>query len=353
MSVSADASRALKKWRVRNRMTELEERLVVLMLARYIVCSALALFGAVAVTHAAEAPYPNRPIRMIVPSAPGASMEATGRAYGGWLSEKLGVPVVIDSRPGAGTTLGHALGAKAAPDGYTLLLGASSGLVVGPALGTKVAYDSVKDFAPIGLGVYVPFVLVIHPAVPARNVKEFVEFAKAQPGKINFGSPGTGTPNHLGVELMKVMTGADMTHVPYKGGGPAGIDLLAGRIQAIFGSIPQWQPHLATGKVRAIGVGHPTRLRSLPDVPAIAETLPGFTNTSWYGLVAPAGTPAPIINKLNAEMKRAVATPEFTRHVESIGLEPASSTPKEMGDHIRTELARWTRLIKAAGIKAE
>ena len=161
---------------------------------------------------------------------------------------------------------------------------------------------------------------------------------------------GTGTPNHRR-GLMKVMTGAEMTHVPYKGGGPAGIDLLAGRIQAIFGSIPQWQPHLAVGKVRAIGIGHPTRLRSLPDVPAIAETLPGFNNTSWYGLVGPVGTPTPIINKLNAEMKRAVATPEFAKHVESIGMEPASSTPKEMGDLIRTELARWTKVIKAAGIK--
>src|SRR5687768_11363847 len=166
----------------------------ILRLSRCTLGGALALFVAVAATHAADAPYPTKPIRMIVPSAPGASMEATGRAYGTWLSEKLGVPVVIDSRPGAGTTLGHALGAQAVPDGYTLLLGASSGLVVSPALGTKVAYDSVKDFAPVGLGVYVPFLLVIHPAVPAKNVKEFVEHAKAQPGKINFGSPGTGTP---------------------------------------------------------------------------------------------------------------------------------------------------------------
>ena len=196
----------------------------------------------------------------------------------------------------------------------------------------------------------IQFLLVIHPSVAAKTVKELVALAKAQPGTINFGSPGTGTPNHLGMELMKVMTGADFTHVPYKGGGPAGIDLLAGRIQAIFGSIPQWQPHIPAGKVRAIGIGHPTRVKSMPDVQAIAEVLPGFTNTSWYGLLAPTGTPPYMINKINAEMRRAAADPQFVKQIEGIGLEIASSTPKEMGDMIRTELARWTKVIKDAGI---
>src|SRR5688572_20571064 len=224
-----------------------------------IVAAALAVPCLIPAAHAAETPYPNRPIRLIVPYPPGGSTDPTARAYGGWISEKMGVPVVIDNRPGAGATIGHALGAKAPPDGYTLLLGTSAGLVVSPAFGSRLAYDPVKDLAPIGLGVYVPFLLVVHPSVPAKSVKEFVELAKAQPGKINFGSPGSGTPNHLGMELMKAMTGADMTHIPYKGGGPAIVDLVAGRIQAIFGSIPQWQPHLATGKVRAIGVGHPKR----------------------------------------------------------------------------------------------
>ena len=317
-----------------------------------IVFAALALFGAVAATHAAEISYPTKPIRVIVPYPPGGSTDPTARAFGNWLSEKFGVAVVIDNRPGAGATIGHALGAKATPDGYTLLLGTSGGLVVGPAFGSKVPYDPVKDFAPIGLGVYVPFLLVVHPSVPAKNVQELVDLAKAQPGKLNFGSPGTGTPNHLGMELLTAMTGAKFTHVPYKGGGPATVDLVAGRIQAIFGSIPQWQPHLAVGKVRAIGIGHPTRVRSMPDVPAVAETYPGFNNTTWYGLLAPTGTPAPIINKVNAEMKKAVADAEFRKYVESIGLEPASSTPKEMGDLIRTELARWTKVIRDAGIQA-
>ena len=316
-----------------------------------IVAVAFAIVGSIPAAHAAEEAYPNRPLRLIVPYPPGGSTDPTARAYGSWISDKWGVSIVIDNRPGAGSTIGHALGAKATPDGYTLLLGTSGGLVVSPAFGTRLAYDPIKDFAPIGLGVYVPFLLVVHPGVAAKNTQELIDLAKAQPGKINFGSPGTGTPNHLGMELLTTMTGARFTHVPYKGGGPATIDLVAGRIQAIFGSIPQWQPHLATNRVRAVGIGHPTRVKSMPDVQAIAEILPGFNNTSWYGLLAPAGTPATIINKINAEMNRAAANPEFIKFIEGMGLEIASSTPKEMGDLIRSELARWTKVIASAGIK--
>ena len=316
-----------------------------------IAAAALAVAGSIPAAHAAEVAYPNRPLRLIVPYPPGGSTDPTARAYGSWISDKWGVSIVVDNRPGAGSTIGHALGAKATPDGYTLLLGTSGGLVVSPAFGTRLAYDSVKDFAPIGVGVYVPFLLVVHPSVAAKTTQELVELAKAQPGKINFGSPGTGTPNHLGMELLKAMTGAEFTHVPYKGGGPATIDLVAGRIQAIFGSIPQWQPHLATGRVRAVGIGHPTRVKSMPEVQAIAEILPGFNNTSWYGFLAPAGTPAPIINKINAEMNRAASNPEFIKFIEGMGLEIAKSTPQEMGDLIRSELARWTKVIESAGIK--
>jgi tripartite-type tricarboxylate transporter receptor subunit TctC len=315
------------------------------------IATALIMLASVSAAHAAEANYPARPVRLIVPYPPGGSTDPTARAYGTWLSDKLGVTFVIDNRPGAGATIGHGLAAKATPDGYTLLLGTSAGLVVSPAFGTKLPYDPVRDLAPIGLGVYVPFLLVVHPSVAAKTTPDLVDLAKAQPGKINFGSPGSGTPNHLGMELLQAMTGAQFTHVPYKGGGPATVDLVAGRIQAIFGSIPQWQPHLATGKVRAIGIGHPKRVKTMPDTPAIAESLPGFNNTSWYGLLAPAGTPAAVIDKVNAEMRRAAADPEFIKHIEGIGLEVASSTPKEMGDLIRSELARWTKVIKAAGIK--
>lgn len=303
--------------------------------------------------HAADTGYPSKPIRLIVPYPPGGSTDPTARAYGNWMAEKFGTTIVTDNRPGAGSTIGHALGAKAAPDGYTLLLGTSAGLVVQPALGVKLTYDPLKDFTPIGLGVYVPFLLVVHPGVPAKTTQELVDLAKAQPGKISFGSPGTGTPNHLGMELMKSMTGAQFVHVPYKGGGPATVDLVAGRIQAIFGSIPQWQPHLAVGRVRAVGVGHPTRVKSMPDVPAITETLPGFNNTSWYGILGPAGVPDFVVKKINGEMRAALANPGFIKQIESIGLEPAGSTPQELGEMIRTELARWTKVIKTAGIKVD
>jgi len=312
----------------------------------------LALFGAMAAAHAAGIPYPTKPVRIIVPYPPGGSTDPTARAYGNWLSEKFNVSVVIDNRPGAGSTIGHALGAKATPDGYTLVLGTSGGLVVSAAFGTKLAYDPIRDFAPIGVGVYAPFLIVVHPSVPAKSVTELVDLAKAQPGTINFGSPGSGTPNHLGMELLTAMTGAKFTHVPYKGGGAATVDLVAGRIQAIFGSIPQWQAHIAGGKVRAIAIGHPTRVRTMPDVPAVAETFPGFNNTTWYGLLGPAGTPAAIVNKVNAEMKRAIDNPAFVKHLETIGLEPAYTTPQEMGDLIRAELARWTKVVRDAGIQA-
>jgi tripartite-type tricarboxylate transporter receptor subunit TctC len=314
-----------------------------------------AILGALVVSgiaQAAESNYPTRPVRLIVPYPPGGSTDPTARALGQWLSEKMGQSFVIDNRPGAGATLGHALGAQATPDGYTLLLGTSGGLVTGPAFGTKVSYDPVKDFTPIGLAVDVPFLLIVHPSVAAKNVQELIALAKAQPGKISFGSPGMGTPNHLGMELLKSMGKAEFVHVPYKGGGPALVDLMAGRIHALFGGIPYSAPALNSGKAKVLAVGHPTRTKFYPDVPAVAEILPGFTNTTWYGLLGPARTPQYVVDKINAEMKVALANPEFRKQLEALGLDPVSSTPKELHDRIRSELARWTKVIKEAGIGA-
>ena len=297
--------------------------------------------------------YPNRPIRMIVPYPPGGSTDPTGRAFAAWLSEAFGQQVVVDNRPGAGSTIGHGIGAKATPDGYNILLGTSGGLATAPSLGVKVPYDPVKDFVPIGLGVYAPFLLAIHPSLQVSSLKEFVALGKAQPTRINFASPGVGTPNHLGAELLKTMSGLQFTHVPYKGGGPAIVDMIGGRAQAIFGGIPYVGPHVKAGRLRVIAIGHPTRISTWPDTPAIAETYPGFTNTTWYGLLGPKGFPRFAVTRINTEMKKAVANADFVKQLDAIGLLAASSTPEEFGKMIRDELHRWTAVIKQAGITVD
>ncbi|MPZ46084.1 MAG: tripartite tricarboxylate transporter substrate binding protein [Betaproteobacteria bacterium] len=325
------------------------------MLARSmssIVFAAVALLAAAAATHAAEIAYPTKPIRLIVPFPPGGSADPLARTYGAWLSDKFGVPVVCDNRPGAGTAIAHTLGAKAAPDGYTLLLGASSGMTTNPASGAKLDYDSVKDFAHVGLAAYVPQLIVVHPSVPAKSFPELIELAKT-PGKANFGTPGFGSLGHLTVAFLNVATGAKFTHVPYKGAGPAMIDLLASRIQVFVGSVTGTQAQVRAGKAHAIVTGHATRVSSFPDVPTISEFIPGFTNNGWYGIVAPAGTPEAIVDKLNAEMKRALADAEFVKHVEALGMEPVGSTPQELREWTRSELARWTKVVKDAGVKIQ
>jgi tripartite-type tricarboxylate transporter receptor subunit TctC len=313
----------------------------------------LALLVEAAVTHAVEITYPTKPIRFIVPFPPGGSADPLARAFGVWFSDKFGVPVVADNRPGAGTAIAHTLAAKAAADGYTLVLGASSGLSTNPAFGTKLEYDPVKDFAPAGLAAYVPQLLVAHPSVPAKDTRELIELSKAQPDKINFGSPGAGTPGHLSIALLNTITGSRFLHVPYKGVAPAMIDLLGGRIQAVFGSVTGTQPQVAAGRIRALATGHSKRLRTMPELPTMAESFPGFINDGWYGVFAPAGTPAPIINKLNAEMRRALANADFSKYIESIGMEPAGGTPQELRDWVRSELARWTKAVRDAGIQVQ
>jgi tripartite-type tricarboxylate transporter receptor subunit TctC len=314
-----------------------------------IVSAGVVLLAAAAAPYAAETAYPNKPIRLLVPFPPGGSADPLARAYGAWFSEKFGVPVVADNRPGAGTAIAHTLGAKATPDGYTLLLGASSGMTTNPASGAKLDYDPVKDFAHVGLAAYVPQMIVVHPSVPAKSFTELIDFAKT-PGKANFGTPGVGSVGHLTVAFLNVATGAKFTHVPYKGAGPAMVDILANRIQVFVGSVTGTQAQIKAGKVRAIATGHSHRVRTMPDVPTVSEFVPGFTNNGWYGVVAPAGTPEPIIAKLNAEMKRALADTEFTKHIEALGMEPAGSTPQELREWTRSELARWTKVVNDAGI---
>jgi tripartite-type tricarboxylate transporter receptor subunit TctC len=325
------------------------------MLARSmssIVFAAVALLAAAAATHAAETAYPTKPIRLLVPFPPGGSADPLARTYAAWFSDKFGVSVVCDNRPGAGTAIAHTLGAKATPDGYTLLLGASSGMTTNPASGAKLDYDPVKDFAHVGLAAYVPQMIVVHPSVPAKGFTELIELAKT-PGKVNFGTPGVGSVGHLTVAFLNVATGAKFTHVPYKGAGPAMVDVLASRIQVFVGSVTGTQAQIRAGKVRAIATGHQKRVASFPDVPTVSEFIPGFTNNGWYGLVAPAGTPAPIVAKLNAEMKHALANAEFVKQIETLGMEPIGSTPQELLEWTRSEIARWTKVVRDAGVKIQ
>jgi len=297
--------------------------------------------------------YPSRPVRFIVPYPPGGSTDYTAREIGQRLSELWGQQLVIDNRGGAGSLIGHALAATAAPDGYTLLLGTSTGLSIAPALGTKLPYDPQKDLAPIGLAVYAPYLLVVHASIPANSVKEFIDYAKKQPGKLNYASSGTGTPNHLGGELMDLLAGIRTVHVPYKGGGPAMTDLISGQLQYMLTAIPQALPHVKSGRLRALATGHPTRTRAAPDLPPIAETLPGFNNTTWYGLLAPARTPREIVARVNADLTKVLAQPELAQRMLTQGIEAANSTPEGLGEIIRSETVRWRKVIKGAGIVAE
>jgi tripartite-type tricarboxylate transporter receptor subunit TctC len=306
--------------------------------------------GAVAALPATES-YPVRPIRLVVPYPPGGATDFTAREISRQLSESLGQQLVVDNRGGAGGTLGHQLVVKAAPDGYTLVVGTFGGLVSGPALmGDRIPYDPVKDLVPIGLAVHTPWALLTHPSVPAKTVNELIDLAKANPGKLNYASTGVGTPNHLGMVLLLVHANINMVHVPYRGAGPAIVDLISGRVQSVFSGVPQIVQHVKAGRLRAIGVGYPTRLSALPDVPAIAETVPGFNNSGYYGLLAPVGISPAIVERLNGELARAFGNAETARRLEAHGLVATKSTPKEFGDLVRKDLALWRKVIKTAGI---
>ncbi len=302
----------------------------------------------------AQTPYPTKPIRIIVPYPPGAGTDFTGRELGAIFAKALGQAVVIDNRGGAAATIGHALGAKAAPDGYTLLLGTTGGLVSGPALmGAKIPYDPLNDFATIGLATYVPYAIAVTASLPANTIKELIDLARAQPRKLNVASPGVGTPNHLGAAQLMTLTGIELVHVPYKGSSLAINDLIAGNVQLIVTGLLQLLPLHQAGRVRILGVGHQERLKAFPDIPTIAETVPGYYNTGWWGIVAPARTPKAIVDKLNAIMSKELLTPEISQRFEKNGLQVATSTPRGFHDMIVSDLQMWKKLIKDAKISVE
>ncbi len=298
--------------------------------------------------------YPIRPIRWVVTYPPGGPTDVVARAVGAKLTEAWGQQIVIDNRAGAGGVIGTDIAAKAVPDGYTLLFGTSAGLTINPALNSKLPYDAVKDFAPVSLLVLNPQILVVHPAVPASSVKELVALAKARPGQLNYASVGLGSPNHMGMELLKALTGIDIVHVPYKGTGPAITDLLGGQVQLMFNSMPSVLPLVASGKLKALAVGSAQRSPAVPDIPTVAEAgVPGFENVTWYGMFAPAKTPHDIIVKLNKQVVQILASPEMAQRLASQGAEPRSSTPEELTKFMRVESERWKKVIKTAGIKVE
>jgi len=296
--------------------------------------------------------YPNRPIRIVVPGSAGSANDFTARAISQRFTEAWGQQIVIDNRSGAGGIIAHEIAAKANPDGYTLIFSTSAGLVINPLL-YKTPYDSFRDLAPISMGSINPQMLFAHPSVAANNVSELIALAKSKPGALNCASAGTGTPNHLGCELLKSMGGINFVHVPYKGASPAITDVVGGQMHFMFNSIPAVLPLSKSGKVKALGVAGPKRSPAAPEIPAIAETLPGFEVVNWYAMLAPAGTPAPVISKINAEMVKMIADPPFAKRLTDLGSEPQSSTPAELAAHMRKESDRWARVIKSAGIKIE
>ena len=314
---------------------------------------ATALACTIPLAHAqSKTDYPNRPIRVVVPSSAGSAVDFTARAMAPRFTEAWGQAIVIDNRAGAGGILAHDIAAKANADGYTLILSTSSGLVLNPLL-YKTPYDPLKDFAPISLASVNPQMLFSNPALPAKSVSELIALAKAKPGQLNCASAGTGTPNHMGCELLKSMGKIDFVHVPYKGATPGIVDVIGGQAQFMFNSIPAVLPLTRAGKLRALAIAGTKRSPVAPDVPTVGETLPGFECINWYSMLAPAGTPPAIISKINAEMVKMLADPPFSKRLLDMGSEPQSSTPAGLRDYMRKETDRWGKVIKAAGIKVE
>lgn len=298
--------------------------------------------------------YPSKPVRFVVPFAPAGGSDLVARTVAAKLTEALGQPVVIDNRAGAAGNIGTDVVAKAPADGHTLLLGSNGPLAINPTLYAKLPYDAVRDFAPVSLVTVMPFVLVAHPSLPVKSVKELVALAKARPGQLNYGSPGNGSTTHLANELLKSMTGMQITHVPYKGVAPAAIDLVSGQVQMMSGDLSTLLPHVKAGKMRALAVTSSRRSTLLPDMPTVAESgVPGYDATGWFGVLVPAGTPASVIDRLNAGIVKGVAAPDARQRLGAFGGDVATGTPEQFASHIRTEAAKWGKVIRAIGLKAE
>ena len=300
----------------------------------------------------AQADYPNRTVRIVVPSQPGGGTDIVARVLANHYAKAFGQPFVVDNKPGAGNMIGIEAAARSAADGYTLLTVPAT-LALNTVLYKKVPYHPVKDFAPITLAATAPLVLIVNPALPAQSLTDFIALAKREPGKMSYGTAGIGTAPHLCMELLKSMAGIDLLHVPYKGTAPAAGDVAGGQIAAMFATALTARPMIDGGRVRALAVSGPKRVQALPNVPPVSDAVPGYAAIQWYGLLAPAGTPPTIIARLNAEALRALKTDEMRERLALDGAEPQGSTPEEFAALIRSELDKWTRVTRAAGIEPQ
>jgi tripartite-type tricarboxylate transporter receptor subunit TctC len=303
---------------------------------------------------AAGPSFPTKPIRLIVPFPPGGAVDILGRAMAQKLSETLSQNVIVDNRVGGAGAIGSEAAAKSLPDGYTLLMGSTTTISINPSLFTKLSYDPSRDFVPVTLVAFVPHLLVVNASVAAGNLREFIALAKSRPGQLNYASAGNGTPHHIAGEMFKQMAGVDMVHVPYKGTGPAVPDLIAGQVSFMSIEILAAMPHVKSGKLRALGIATNTRNPGAPELPTVSEAgLPGFEVTSWYGILAPAGTPKPITERLAAEMTKAIATPDLSERLASLGATPVGNSPDEFGVHLRREAEKWAKAVKASGARVD
>jgi tripartite-type tricarboxylate transporter receptor subunit TctC len=320
-------------------------RLRITALGAGVLCASLAA--------AQTASYPSRPIRMIAPSSAGGPVDVIARAICVSLSDMLAQPIVVDNRAGAAGLIGAEIVAKSAPDGYTLLMGFSGPLAIVPHLVKLVPYDTNKDFTPITLAASAPYVLLVHPSLPVKSVKDLVELAKSQPGKLNYASGGTGVGIHMAGELFNLAAGVKITHVPYKGAGPGMTALLAGEVNMMFNGLSAALPQVKAGRLRAIAVGGDKRSPLLPDMPTIAESGLQFNTSGWYGPLGPAGLPRALVNKLRSDTLRALAAPETKERLTALAVDVIGSTPEEFADLLKKEYAQWGRVVKAAGIKQQ
>ena len=304
--------------------------------------------------HLQAQPYPSKPVRLIVPYAPGGATDIISRASAIELSKTLGQSVVVDNRPGAGGNVGAEMAAKSAPDGYTMLMSASSLHGITPFLYSKLSYDPNKDLAPVIVFASFANVLVLNPGVKANSLKELIALVKAQPGKLACASSGSGSTIHMSCEMFKQMLGLDITHVPYRGSGPALTDLLGGQVHMMFDNIPSAISHIRSGKLRALATTGPVRSVTLPELPTMIEAgLPGYESTAWFGLAMPVGTPKEIIVRMNAEGQKAAKAPDFVKRMSDLGYEIVGGTPEQMAAMIQDEIKRWGPIVKASGAKVD